>query len=498
MTARNKSHCGAFVKGCSCGGERGGVRVLLLLLLLLLTPSVVWHTAAATAAGTHSRRHIVDVTLLHEPKQQQQARHLQYASLSSSSSNNNSNQWWLSLSFSIWIPMANADLNVTVYQDDDTNPIRVSILQALERLLCSQTDMILTDPTITTTTSSTTTTVAGSNVSNVCTRQQQQQSSRYRHRSRRRKRRSLISSSSSSTVTPSVLDRTPTAVQIVRRAESGWNYAVWNVSYAIVSIGDVYVEEALQNEPNIAIDAVEAAAVHAMQQVVQLAVDVNAMDGSLDQWIQQQQLLLQLNQRVTAVYSSPVQQEAVRFALAAADDARNTVPISPTWYPLRTAGGVVLVLSIALWTTLGTLARYRRRRIIAGAVTTTAAAKTTTRHRPHHHPNSAASIGAESVVLVSPAGVDLMLNRSADFAVHRSSHSITSTSSCSSTTKKKKRSPQPLSPGNFGKVALAVLAEEECWDYNPESHQSLERSHSGGLHDDDDEETVQDLLQQRP
>jgi hypothetical protein len=172
----------------------------------------------------------------------------------------------------------------------------------------------------------------------------------------------VFNDTSSSSSTPSILDAAPYAISVVPVNDDGFAWTVWTLQYTLLQVGDVYVTEALQNYPADGdIAALAPAAAQSLRAVLQLTLDVNA--ATLDA------LLLSRRSNGTssfddddaALYVSPVEEALRKWQALAAQDAPNDWQ-PRTWYPLRTAGLVLWVLTVLVAASLPRLAARRRKR----------------------------------------------------------------------------------------------------------------------------------------
>jgi hypothetical protein len=166
---------------------------------------------------------------------------------------------------------------------------------------------------------------------------------------------------------PSILDAAPYSVDILlvqddRLSSSSWT--IWTLHYTILQVGDVYIAEALQNANPLAagsggldIASLAPTAAQSMHAVLQLTLDVNCMDGTMDAW---------LHQNTTHFYCSPVEEARNKWAqVDAAYQQQSFVPRKGPWYPLRVTGIVLWVLTVLVALGLPWLAARRRKRICA-------------------------------------------------------------------------------------------------------------------------------------
>ena len=170
--------------------------------------------------------------------------------------------------------------------------------------------------------------------------------------------------------TPSILHRTPT-VSIEQVSNEGFTWSVWSFQYQVLHVGEIFVEEAIMNanaaggdtaennsnaDAGLTITELPAAAVVAMREVVQLTLDVNMMEGRLDEIFRERLPVV--------VYSLPVVAASASnedyWSAAQADFEENYIFRPRTWYPMRYAGIALLVATIGGWMVLWKLAQRRR------------------------------------------------------------------------------------------------------------------------------------------
>jgi hypothetical protein len=172
----------------------------------------------------------------------------------------------------------------------------------------------------------------------------------------------VVNATTTSANTPSILDAAPYAVDVVPVQDGPYQWTVWTLQYTLLQVGDVYIAEALQNaDHNLDIATLAPAAAQSMRAVLQLTLDVNGMDGTLDALLQQPPNTTTLLRK--DVYCSPVQEARNKCATIAAQYASSFQP--RTWYPMRVAGIVLWVLTALAMVGLPHLAARRRRRKMA-------------------------------------------------------------------------------------------------------------------------------------
>lgn len=374
--------------------------------------------------------------------------------------------------FSVWMPPVNADdakekNDAEGLANDATNPFRLGILEAFTDLLCSniaaQNNLLLVQDSSILLGLIESEEAAAANLlekANVCLKgnnvdeeNEEEDNFALRRRLRYRQMQTFVistnstednvdnGSGSNSISMPSILDQTPTLVEI-RSSNSDdqsnnkkdddennpLTWTVWTVTYTALRIGDIYFAEALQNDPTMETNGVEMqnAALYAMQQVLQLALNVNAMNGRFDTLLQRQNFGL----KTIPIYSSPLRHEIERFPAARLatessgwdkDNNNNTAMFMPrVWYPMRFAGMILLVATIGFLWTLFRAAKRRRKRIVLSSQSqqqqhsrypppTTTGIPVVDREPAVETQQSARE---KQVTLHSQSGVDEMLNRS--------------------------------------------------------------------------------------
>jgi hypothetical protein len=172
----------------------------------------------------------------------------------------------------------------------------------------------------------------------------------------------VVNATTTASNTPSILDAAPYAVDVVPVQDGPYQWTVWTLQYTLLQVGDVYIAEALQNAgaDNLDIATLAPAAAQSMRAVLQLTLDVNGMDGTLDALLQQPNTTTLRDARL---YCSPVQEARNKCATIAAQYASSFQP--RTWYPMRMAGLVLWVLTAMAMVGLPHLAARRRRRKMA-------------------------------------------------------------------------------------------------------------------------------------
>jgi len=332
----------------------------------------------------------------------------------------------LSLQASLWFPSRNSPALLETFLEE--NELEDAVTASLEQLLCEEsTDLVLTEQTSITRTT-TTSSSSSSNTDNststidnndndsgtprlqmvdVCGNYNQRSSS---SNSRRTRNRNLQQTTAGDT--PSILHRTPT-VWIEQTSNQGFTWSVWSFEYQVLHVGEIFVEEAIMNansagggdaannDAGLTLTELAPAAVAAMQEVVQLTLDVNMMEGRLDEIFRERLPVV--------VYSLPVvvdsTDEEDYWSAAQADFEENYIFQPRTWYPMRYAGIALLVTTIGGYLVLWKLAQ-RRRLKRGGADSGLVLASTTLTV------SGGAAAAAESVQLVTPDGVDQMLHQS--------------------------------------------------------------------------------------
>jgi hypothetical protein len=397
--------------------------------------------------------------------------------------------------FSLWFPDS-ARVGVDELQRPDDDGIRAGVIDAVEELLCTETDVWLVeggdddadgdDP--------------AAADDDVCV------TAGYREGVGRERRRHLQQSG-----LPSIVRRSP-AVTVRGRSRDGLEWTVWTLSYAVDQIGAVYVQEALQNQPQVRFDALQDAALEALQEVVQLAANVNIMEGRFDAMLSTR---LVTTTTTGTVRASRVNEEVDTFTAASlrgtdggggggggAEESQRDEFVPRTWYPMRVAGICLLVASLLGFSLLTHLAHRRRRGILVRA---------------------AAAAGGEegeeaSLALHDAEAVEKLLHRSAHF---QSAAAAAATAGPAVTQTAAAVLREPSVPAGLGRVALEILREEEQGQQGEPGGSGRSRSGQqspliaaphdkpslGGImdgceppyarpqQDDDEEESILDMLQ---
>lgn len=150
--------------------------------------------------------------------------------------------------------------------------------------------------------------------------------------------------------------QTQPEIETVQVTRLGVVWSLWSVSWTTLRVGDLYVSEAIMNNPYVPITDVEELAVRAMENVAQLSLNINIMEDDFDD-------LLRTNLRSRRLYASVTSDEIETFA-AAAIDYKERFTYSPRlWYPLRLWGFTMLLSLFSIVTLLMLAASCRRRRL---------------------------------------------------------------------------------------------------------------------------------------
>ena len=151
----------------------------------------------------------------------------------------------------------------------------------------------------------------------------------------------------------SILQTKP-QIEIVQVTRFGTIWSLWSVSWTTLKVGDLYVSEAIMNNPYVPITEVEELAVQAMENVAQLSLNINIVEDDFNQ-------LLRENLRSRRLYASVTSDEIETFASAALD-YRDRFTYNPRgWYPLRIWGVSLLFGYSGLVGVLMLIAGCRRR-----------------------------------------------------------------------------------------------------------------------------------------
>ena len=282
----------------------------------------------------------------------------------------------VSLDISLWIPSTDNTDGSSI----DMTRIEQGVLEALLELLCTEIDVTVKD---------------ASTTQNVCAL----------HNYDRRQRQLLPTIGSSSVIQGNPMASIRPLQRLDLSSPRSEYYAVWTVQYTAVTVGELYVQMAMQKNATLFfLDNQDAQllepAVQIMQQTIQLALDLSVMERDFDR-------LLRKHVTATAatVYSSPVGREATIFAKRQEDmtvaqkSGRDTSRYQQhAWNPMLISGLALLWTTVSVTATLCWLASQRRMRLVdeeqqAGETTTTQ--------------------DATAYLLQSPEGVDSLLKKSA-------------------------------------------------------------------------------------
>jgi hypothetical protein len=193
---------------------------------------------------------------------------------------------------------------------------------------------------------------------------------------------------------PSVLSSV--AEVIVRQIEGeGLVWSTWIVRYAVQQIGDLYVSEALMNQPELPFSVLADSAVEAMQQVLQLALDVSIMEGQFDTALRA--TMKTIMKHPVRVFSSTLRNEQEVFGDVKEGLLAANVYEFKRFSTMRLSGILVMLWTLLTYYLLNKLAARRRKALIRKE-----------RQLEAHRQETL----TEPPLLASPEGVEKMLAQS--------------------------------------------------------------------------------------
>lgn len=429
----------------------------------------------------------------------------------SNNTSNNGDVLELQLWFSIWFPKFNGDANEHEFNEmlkNANDPIRQGVLKSFTLLLCQETDILVMNND---TTGSSEPAVVdyclqakkASNQDQSSRRQLDSTTSTTRNKTdtkvwfnpkvniRRRSETSTNETLLASLVTPtdSTNNESAAAAEVPKNLTLSWT--VWTVTYEVMNVGYIYTEETLMNQPTIKYTDLAKESVQTMEEVIQIAVDVNIRNGVLDT-ILAEEVPNDNSHIASAAYSSPLRYEFNTFI----SEYQNTLYIMPpfeprVWYPERMVGLLILLVSFLAYGLLYFLSKRRRLRL----------------NKEHDeekllndddeegdedadegdHPPTPRNL-EERWSLHNIQGVEAMLNRSSRLSLPNipnmpyirsdsemsTSHVSPSLSSVRNPTRVRDSpfapDPRVTIPSSVGKVALSILQQEQ------EQHQQIQEN----------------------
>lgn len=292
----------------------------------------------------------------------------------------------VTLRFSLWFPDFWEEDYQELSSDDAENPIRQGVLASVMDVICNEDDLIVTDPLV--------------GDSDICPDRLYQSSDsgarttvvdelRRKLQDETRQADQHGPSSFLSSV-PEVIVRTFQTEELL--------YSTWIVQYPVLLIGDIYIQEAIQNEPNLPYAKWWDSSVKAMEQVIQLALDVSIMEENFDTALRDSFKIFM--KEPPRVYSSPIRKEEDGFGAVLEAMYEKNAYVKPTFSAMRAAGIVMLILTLLTMMALQKLAKRRRRAIIRQERKVDALRVPLPEKKLDGH------------LLVSPEGVEEMLERS--------------------------------------------------------------------------------------
>jgi hypothetical protein len=311
-----------------------------LICLVLLCPAPSPIGGAAASSSTSSLFHPSSPSLKQQQQQQQQQEittrmaqesemrtdghhHETYdatrRSLQIVQDEDNSNI--IRISLSIWAAQVDSEADLLIVLEHDS--VQNGIANAVLQVLCSVTDLRLVDRAGT---------FFDTEILDMFDTCRQFSGRGRRERDRRRRRRTQEASSSTSPMPAVVSAWHKTAVML--RVSDDLLWSTWTFTFPVLRVGQLYIEEAMMNNQGISIADIGDAAVEALEQVSQLALDVSMMEGKLDD-------ILHRTVDARILYASPVLQETSVFPTAALDYEENFQFNARLIYPMRVCGVLV-------------------------------------------------------------------------------------------------------------------------------------------------------------
>jgi hypothetical protein len=386
---------------------------LFVFGLVLVVVSTIAHSAhdrsPAAAIASHSR----GFQILHSTMANQFATHSSSYSRSlqtttGSTTDTASALMQMTLRFSIWIPeFTDEDYKIDSLSTNETDLIRRAVLLSTLDELCSEGSLrvmeytVVFDPLL------------GQDLcpslSLNATAVKNGGDSRLRWLQSSRRRALLQGTNQSSIGYPAIIDKDP-LVTVRRRARGSLTWSIWTLRYTVLQIGDIYIEEALQNQPELALSDLAESSVIAMQHVMQLGLDVAIMEGAFDESlaatfaqfsiVQERQPPDGLVRLPLQVHSSPIRLEVETFTALNTELYTGDFYNVPKFSLMRLAGLALFFGTVVCLLFLQLLARRRRRAM-------THASRVTPAGRSRDGETE------DTVVLGSRQGVEEMLQNSA-------------------------------------------------------------------------------------
>ena len=333
----------------------------------------------------------------------------------------------MTLRFSVWFPdfTDDSDYDIDVWSSDPDNTIRKAVLNASLQTLCDEGDMMVVafgddfDP---------------SAAQDICVSRRNDDGGSSSRRRRRRLEVTRHLEDSTNFGAPSILADDP-HVMVRLRARDRFTWSIWTLRYTVLQIGDLYIQEALQNEPGLQFSELAQSSTNAMQQVAQLALDLSIMEGTFDLTLVSG-LEISVEGQPVRVHSSPIRREVETFGAVYNDLYAESVYEPETFSIMRISGVVLLLFTISTYFALPMLAKRRRRML-------TRKAALAEKKRKEEKQET-------GVLLDSPQGVEDMLQKS--------SFAATTTAPAAPGSPQKKSSP------TFSKCDKPKETVSDSWD----------------------------------
>lgn len=145
-------------------------------------------------------------------------------------------------------------------------------------------------------------------------------------------------------------------VSTMLRGSNDLLWSTWTMKFPLLRIGELYIVEAMMNNEGISLLEIDDAANEALEQVVQLAMDVNMMEREFDD-------ILHRTVEEHILYAAPITQEKEMFTMAAFDYEKRFKFTARSIYPMRVCGVLMMFSSILIFVLLIISSRLRRIRI---------------------------------------------------------------------------------------------------------------------------------------
>jgi hypothetical protein len=242
----------------------------------------------------------------------------------------------ITLRFSLWFPnFEEEDYDLDSFSNDPDNNIRQGVTEAFLDVLCSESDLL----------------VHGYFGNDVC------KTRLYKSTENRR----LDESSAAQFGAPSIIASDPEVI-VRRKGSEPLVWSTWIVSYPVLQIGDIHIQEALLDQPNLPFSLLADSSAKAMEQVAQLALDVSIMEGNFDRVLKETfEIIMDDPMRV---YSSPVRKELDAFGTLQGEIIIDDDNEHPVFSGMRMVGVVLMFLTLTSCASLNYLSKRRRLKLV--------------------------------------------------------------------------------------------------------------------------------------